>query len=74
MEALAIILIERRKELLMRGLRWADLKRSNKEGANKTLIRIINGHPVTLPPNDNRYAQPLPNEIILLTGMPQNSR
>jgi starch-binding outer membrane protein, SusD/RagB family len=73
-EALAIILLERRKELLMRGLRWADLKRLNKEGANKTITRMINGQIVILPPNDNRYAQPLPNEIILLTGMPQNPR
>jgi starch-binding outer membrane protein, SusD/RagB family len=73
-EALAIILRERRKELLMRGLRWTDLKRFNKEGANKTLTRIINGQPVTLPPNDNRYAQPLPSEIIFLTGMQQNPR
>jgi tetratricopeptide (TPR) repeat protein len=72
MEALSIILNERRKELLMRGLRWADLKRLNKEGANKTLTRIINGQTITLPPNDNRYAQPLPNEIVLLTGMTQN--
>jgi hypothetical protein len=68
------ILIERRKELLMRGLRWVDVKRLNKEGANMTLKRIINGQTVSLPPNDNRYAQPLPNEIILLTGMPQNPR
>jgi hypothetical protein len=73
-QALDTILAERRKELLMRGLRWADLKRFNKEGANYTLKRIINGQVLTLPPNDNRYAQPLPNEIILLTGMPQNSR
>lgn len=73
-EALTIILKERRKELLMRGLRWADLKRFNKEGANKTLTRIINGQSVTLPPNDNRYAQPLPSDIIFLTGMPQNPK
>jgi starch-binding outer membrane protein, SusD/RagB family len=73
-EALDIILNERRKELLMRGLRWMDLKRYNKEGANISLKRIINGQSVILPPNDNRYAQPIPEEIINLTGMPQNPR
>jgi tetratricopeptide (TPR) repeat protein len=73
-QTLDTILKHRRKELLMRGLRWADLKRFNKEGGNKTVTRIINGKLVTLPPNDNRYAQPLPSEIIFLTGMPQNPR
>jgi len=73
-QALAIILTERRKELLMRGLRWNDLKRFNKEGANITITRIVNGQTFTLPPNDPRYAQLIPQEIIELTGMPQNSR
>jgi len=73
-QALDKILIERRKELLMRGLRWMDLKRLNKEGANITLKRILNGQIFTLPPNDNRYAQPIPQEIIDITGMTQNPR
>ncbi|WP_316811456.1 RagB/SusD family nutrient uptake outer membrane protein [Pedobacter heparinus] len=73
-QALAFILTERRKELLMRGLRWMDLKRLNKEGANITLKRVLKGKTYTLPPNDNRYAIPLPNDIIQLTGMPQNPR
>jgi starch-binding outer membrane protein, SusD/RagB family len=73
-EALEIILRERRKELVMRGLRWSDLKRLNKEGRGITLKRIINGQTYLLPPNDNRYAQPLPEEIIVLTGMQQNPR
>jgi starch-binding outer membrane protein, SusD/RagB family len=71
-EALNIILLERRKELLMRGLRWADLKRLNKEGLNIVLTRIIAGQIFTLPPNGNRYALPLPKDIIDQTGMPQN--
>lgn len=71
-DALNKILTERRKELLMRGLRWMDIKRLNKEGANLTLLRIINGQNYTLQPNANYYALPLPTDIINLTKMPQN--
>jgi starch-binding outer membrane protein, SusD/RagB family len=71
-EALTLILKERRKELIFRNLRWMDIKRLNKEGANIILKRVINGQIYTLAPNDNRYALPLPADIIKMTGMPQN--
>lgn len=71
-EALNIILQERRKELLFRNLRWMDIKRLNKEGANITLKRGIDGQTYTLPPNDNRFALSLPADIVKMTGMPQN--
>ncbi len=71
-EAVQIILAERRKELYMRGLRFIDIKRLNKEGANITPKRIIAGQTYTLQPNSNYYAIPLPSDIIQLTGMPQN--
>lgn len=70
--ALAIILAERRKELIMRGLRWIDIKRLNKEGQNITPTRLVNGKIFTLAPNDNLYALPLPDDIVRLTGIPQN--
>lgn len=73
-EALNIILKERRKELLIRGLRWSDLKRYNRGGANITLTRTVNGQTYTLSPNDLRYAVAIPEDIITLTGMPQNPR
>jgi hypothetical protein len=73
-DALTIILTERRKELLMRGLRWMDIKRLNKEGANITLKRVVNGQTYLLPPNDNRFALAIPKEIINISGMPQNVR
>jgi starch-binding outer membrane protein, SusD/RagB family len=63
---------ERRKELTMRGLRWIDIKRLNKEGAGIVLKRLIGDKTYTLQPNDPRYALPLPADIILNTGMQQN--
>lgn len=71
-QALDIILKERRKELLMRGLRWIDIKRLNMESRNISLKRVIGDQVFTLPPNDNRFALPLPNDVIELTGMKQN--
>lgn len=74
-QALQIILQERRKELLMRGLRWTDLKRLNKEPLRAmTLTRIVNGQTYTLPPNDNRYALPIPQPIIAASSIHQNPR
>lgn len=71
-EAIAIILQERRKELVMRGIRWSDIKRLNKEGKNIIPRRIIDGHIYELPPNDSRYALPIPQDVIDISGMPQN--
>jgi len=73
-DALNLILTERRKELLYRELRWMDIKRLNKEGANIMLKRIINGQTYILPSNDPRYALALPEDIIQQTGMQQNPR
>ncbi len=73
-EALETVLKERRKELLIRGLRWPDLKRFNRDGANIILTRTVNGSSYSLLPNDPRYAIAIPEEIIDLTGIPQNRR
>lgn len=73
-EALDIILKERRKELLFRGLRWTDIKRLNKEGAGIIQKRVINNQVYTLPPNDLRYALMIPEYVINISGMPQNPR
>ncbi len=71
-DALQKIRNERRKSLLMRGLRWMDLKRWNKEGANLSLTRTLDGNTYTLAPNSPRYALPLPADVIEQSGMPQN--
>lgn len=72
-EALAKILLERRKELVYRNIRWFDLKRLNKElKYSKTLTRIVNGTTLTLPPNDKRYVFQIPNDEIQRSGIKQN--
>lgn len=63
-EALDLILNERRKQLLFRGQRWMDIKRLNKEGADITLTRNVMGQIYTLPPNDPRFALPLPDDLL----------
>jgi len=73
-EALQLILTERRKQLLMRDLRWMDIKRLNKDGANISIQRVLNGETYTLQPNDPRYALPIPEDVIALSGMEQNRR
>lgn len=70
-QALDSILLERRKELVMRNLRWIDIKRLNKEGRGIILTRNP-GQLYILQPNANHYALPLPGDIVDLTGMPQN--
>jgi len=74
-EARRLILTERRKELCFRGLRWIDLRRLNQEPDNaKLLTRRINGVLYQLPPNDLKYALPIPDNEILASGIEQNAR
>lgn len=74
-DALKIILEERRKELVFRGLRWSDLKRLNKEPRFAvTLEKTIAGKEYVLPPNDNRYVFPIPSVVIQMSGIEQNPR
>ncbi|MBB6237530.1 hypothetical protein HDC90_002152 [Pedobacter sp. AK013] len=73
-DILGTVLKERRKELLMRGLRWSDLKRLNLEGANITLRRTANGTDYELKPNDKRYALEIPQDVIAISGIRQNPR
>ena len=74
-EAVSIILTERRKELLGRGLRWSDLRRLNKEDTYAiSLTRSIDGIEYTLPPNDSRYVLQIPEYVIKTSGIQQNPR
>jgi len=71
---ISLIKLERRKELLFRMLRWSDIKRWNMEGDNIILSRTVNGNQTVLSPNSLLYAISIPEDIIAITGMPQNPR
>ena len=74
-DALKIILNERRKELIVRGTRWFDLRRLSRE-PNLSAIpkRIIAGASYSLEPGSSRYTFLIPKKVIDLTGMQQNIR
>ncbi|MEJ5144705.1 RagB/SusD family nutrient uptake outer membrane protein [Sphingobacterium sp. MYb388] len=62
------VLLERRKELLFRGLRWTDLRRLNKDSRFEvTLTRELNGQTYTLQPNDPSYVFPIPKYVTTIT-------
>lgn len=78
-EILSYILIERRKELLFRGVRWSDLKRLNREEAFRTtIVRKIQFNNIEqvfeLHPNDSKYVYPIPQTVVDLGVIPQNRR
>ncbi|MEZ0453254.1 RagB/SusD family nutrient uptake outer membrane protein [Sphingobacterium thalpophilum] len=74
-KALLLILQERRKSLLFRCLRLSDIKRLNKTTEQQVWItRTLNGQETIIPPNDPRYAFPIPQKELLLNALPQNPR
>ncbi len=73
--ALRLILVERRKELVTRGIRWADLRRLNQDSRFAlTLTRKVGSLLFNLPPNDIKYTYPIPDNEIRLSGIEQNPR
>ncbi|WP_163713518.1 RagB/SusD family nutrient uptake outer membrane protein [Mangrovibacterium lignilyticum] len=74
-QALQTILVERRKELLFRGIRWADLRRLNLDPSTaKTLYRNLDGTIYMLEPNSPNYTLPIADDVIQLSNLPQNIR
>ncbi|MEN5378765.1 RagB/SusD family nutrient uptake outer membrane protein [Sphingobacterium kitahiroshimense] len=74
--ALALIWRERRKSLIMRNVRWMDIKRINVIGDTSiTLTRKLKGISYELKPNDNRYAFLIPSLVVgRVDGISQNIR
>lgn len=69
------ILNERRRELVFRGLRWADLKRLNQDPkTQKTLTRTLGDKVYSLPPKSHAYALLIPMDVIRESNIEQNKR
>lgn len=74
-QALDLVIAERRKELVMRGMRWADLRRLNKEPRYAvTLKRKLGDREYELVPGDKRYVALIPTKVTDVTGLVQNER
>lgn len=74
-EALKLVLAERRKELLFRGIRWTDLRRLNKDPRFAiTIKRYYNNIEYVLLPNENKYVFPITSDEISNSGIGQNPR
>lgn len=74
-EALDWVVAERRRELVLRGTRWEDLRRLNAEPRHAvTLVREIDGAAIALLPRDVRYTWPIPQEAVEQGGYVQNKR
>ena len=74
-QALDWVVEERRKQLVLRGTRWEDLKRLNKEQRyQQVLKRDLGAFQPVLEPGDPRYVWPIPIEALEMGGYQQNDR
>lgn len=74
-QLLTSILRERRKELVFRGRRWADLRRLNFDNSTSTsVVRTVGGEGYSLEPKSLKYAVMIPQLVIDESGITQNAR
>ena len=74
-ELLDAVLLERKKELIGRGIRWSDLRRLNQDEDYSTEIRrSISGGELVIGPTSPKYVFPIPMEEIQRSGIRQNPR
>lgn len=72
---LDLVLQERRLELFMRGLRWEDSRRLNREGKYSiSFTRSLDGKVTTLLPGSKKWVWPIPEIEIIRSGIVQNPR
>lgn len=72
-DLLRIIINERRKELIFRGIRWHDLRRLNSDPAFATVLkRNYQGKAYQLLPESPKYTLPIPMDEVELSGIEQN--
>jgi tetratricopeptide (TPR) repeat protein len=70
--AIDYVLEERRKELLMRGLRWIDIKRLLITGEVSNPKRIVGQNVYELKQGDKYLALPIPSDVVRISGIEQN--
>lgn len=74
--ALDLVISERRKELVKRGIRWTDLRRLVKDGKGKTVYRKaddgVNNEKYALSVKPESYVYPIPPDIMRLGNYNQN--
>lgn len=69
------VLAERRRELVLRGTRWEDMRRLNKESELAAgLTRLVHGVHHELVPGSPRWVWPIPESEVQLAGLEQNER
>ncbi len=69
------IITERRRELVLRGVTWSDLRRLNQDPKYaRTMYRYFGGKSYELKPNSSCYTFLIPTETQYPTGTPQNKR
>ena len=69
------VLMERKKELIGRGIRWSDLRRLNQEdGRSVEIRRSVGGEELVIAPTSPKYVFPIPMEEIQRSGIRQNPR
>lgn len=74
-EMLSRVLKERRKELVLRGARWEDLRRLGWiEGYSEIVKKEINESIYTLSPKDLKYTYPIPEKELEFGEIIQNPR
>ena len=74
-DVLSLVLTERRKECVLRNLRWPDLRRLNQDARYaKTITHFSKGVTYHLAPGDPKYALPIPDDEIRSSGLTQNIR
>jgi tetratricopeptide (TPR) repeat protein len=74
-QLLSEIISERRRELVLRGVTWSDLRRLNQESKYaRSMFRSFNNQLYELKPNSSCYTFLIPVETQYPTGTPQNVR
>ena len=67
-----IVIRERRKELVFRGVRWSDVRRYNTSGRDIVMERNIGGERFFLQKGSPRFTVPIPESVISISGIQQN--